>query len=380
VTIQSSLRELGIFDLFQILHLHQKTGRLLITDGPDGKEAQILFRAGSVSCAYIQDTASTTALKQLIAWGVLDEYTADRVAAAVDNYPSLIDCLDGEGIASKKRIEKHLTSCIEECVYQVFKWSDGVCRFLEDEFDERQEVLIPLNTEHLILEGARRIDESSNIEAKVPSRHSVFQFCSGDEGAQQLSLKAREWEVLSLIDSKRSVQEVNNAVGGDLFTTSKLIYSLVVMNVIELANPSSGEVSISGVNLEAEEQNVKDYLERGISLLRKRALNDAAIEFEKAIQFDPDCFEAMRMLGEIYYKTGKLGEALIYLRRARAKKPNNQKTMFLKGYVHARLGEVPQAINEWEELKSKTSDPKIVELVLRRITVAREWNSILLEY
>jgi tetratricopeptide (TPR) repeat protein len=380
VTIQSSLRELSIFDLFQILHLHKKTGRLMITDGPDGKEAQILFRAGAVNCAFIQDTASTSALKQLVAWGVLNEYSVDEVAAAVDNYPSLIDCIDGEGFVSKKHVEKRVTSCVEECVYQIFKWSDGVCRFVEDELDEKQEVLISLNTEHLILEGARRIDEWSNIEAKVPSRHSVFKFCSGDEGGQQLSLKAREWEVLSLIDSKRSVQEVNNAVSGDLFSTSKLIYSLVVMNVIELVNSSSSPAAISDVNLEAEEQSAKDYLARGMNHFRKRALDDAAIEFEKAIQFDPDCFEAMRMLGEVYYKIGKLSEALIYLRRARSKKPANQKSMFLKGYVHARLGEIAQAINEWEELKSKTSDPQIVELVLRRISIAREWNNILQEY
>lgn len=380
MTIQSSLRELSIFDLFQILLLHGKTGRLMITDGPDGKEAQILFRAGAVNCAFIQDTASTSALKQLVAWGVLNEYSVDDVAAAVENYPSIIDCIDGEGLAPKKRLQKHLASCVEECVYQIFKWNDGVCRFVEDEFDERQEVLIPLNTEHLILEGARRIDEWSNIEAKVPSRHSVFKFSSGDQGGQQLSLKPREWEVLSLIDGKRSVQEVNNAVSGDLFSTSKLIYSLVVMNVIELANISSSTATVSDVNLEAEEQSARDCLERGMNLFRRGALDNAAIEFEKAIQFDPDCFEAMRMLGEIYYKIGKLSESLIYLRRARAKKPTNQKSMFLKGYVHARLGEIAQAINEWEELKSKTSDPKIVELVLRRISVAREWNNILQEY
>jgi hypothetical protein len=61
-------------------------------------------------------------------------------------------------------------------------------------------------------------------------------------------------------------------------------------------------------------------------------------------------------------------------------RPNNQKTMFIKGYLHARLGEVELAIEAWEELREKTGNPKIIDLVKRRINVAKEWEKVLQEY
>ena len=93
-----------------------------------------------------------------------------------------------------------------------------------------------------------------------------------------------------------------------------------------------------------------------------------------------DSFEALRMLGEIYYKMDRLSEALQHLRRAREIKPENQKAIFIKGYLHARLGEITQAINEWEELREKSKNGRIVDLVKRRIEVAKEWEKVLSEY
>ncbi len=86
------------------------------------------------------------------------------------------------------------------------------------------------------------------------------------------------------------------------------------------------------------------------------------------------------MLGEIYYKTDKLSEALIYLTKARALRPDNQKAMFITGYLHARLGDVAKAIGQWEELKEVSTNPQIVELVTKKLELARQWEKVLQEY
>ena len=86
------------------------------------------------------------------------------------------------------------------------------------------------------------------------------------------------------------------------------------------------------------------------------------------------------MLGEIYYKTDKMSESLIYLTKARLLRPENQKAMFIKGYLHARLGEVSKAIAEWEELKEKSKNQHIIELVAKKLELAREWDKVLQEY
>ena len=376
MTIQSSIRELGLFDLFQVLHINRKTGRLLVTEGPDAKEAQVVFQGGDVCFAVIQDRAPKTIEALLVEWGVIDESSTMRIEKALRRYPTLLDCLEGEGIASRGHLESFLANCIRECVYEIFKWDRGECRFIEEEIDARREIVLSLNTENLILEGARRIDEWANIGGKVPSRNSIFMLSGDSQKGQRLNLKPREWEILSLIDGTRSVKEVNDAVSGDLFSTSKLIYGLVVMEVIELVDKEQG-TSGGGA---ARETCLEELLRSGRDCYARLNLEGAAAQFEKAIQIDPECFEALRMLGEICYKTDHLSEALIYLTKARALRPENQKAMFIKGYLHARLGEVPKAIDEWEELRERSENPRIVELVAKKLDLAREWNKVLQEY
>lgn len=375
MTIQSSIQELGLFDLFQVLYMNRKTGRLLITGTPQGVDAQVLFHEGAVCFAAIYDRVPKSISALLVEWGVLDESSSRRIEQAIKKYHNLLDCLDGERLISRNHMENFLASRVRESVYEIFKWDGGEYSFIEERLDRKREVLIALNTENLILEGARRIDEWSNIKSKVPSEHSVFHICSESQDNQGMNLKPKEWEILSLIDGRRSVVEVNEAVGEDLFSTSKLIYGLVVMGVIELVEGEQGAGSGSDV-----ERRVQELVRSGREFYDNLNLEKAAAEFEKAVQIDTECFEALRMLGEIYYKLDRLSEALVYLRKARAIKPENQKTMFIKGYLHARLGEVEQAIEEWEELREKTKSPKIIELVRKRLAVAREWEKVLQEY
>jgi len=375
MAIQSSIKELGLFDLFQLLHLNAKTGRLIITDPAGNREAQILFQEGSVCLASMHDRSPKTVEMLLEEWGVVDQATSPVIEKACKNYSNMIDCLSEEGISSRSHLESFFGSRIRENVYDIFKWENGDCRFIEEELDSRREILVMLNTENLILEGARRIDEWSNIKSKVPSRHSVFHLCQGNEKDQRLNLKPKEWEILSLVDGIRSVNEINNLVAEDLFTSSKLIYGLVVMSVIELEESESKDENGS-----SNEERLDELIKRGRGYYSRLNLEMAAGEFEKALQIDPECFEALRMLGEIYYKMERLSEALVFLRKARSLRPQNQKTMFIKGYLHARLGEVEQAVNEWEELREKARNPKIIDIVKHRIQVAREWEKVLQEY
>ncbi len=375
MAIQSSIEELGLFDLFQVLHMNGKTGRLIITDVDGSREAIILFEGGSVCMASIHDRSPRSIVDLLEEWGVADSGSIAEIEKALPKHKSLIECLEALGISSSNHLENFFGSRIRESVYDIFKWEKGDCRFIDEDLDERREVIVRLNTENLILEGARRIDEWSNIKNKVPSRHSVFMLCQGNEEGQALNLKPREWEILSLIDGQRSVNEINDKVGEELFTTSKLIYGLVVMGVIDLVTDDIDSEVGAG-----NEERIEELLRKGRNYYSRLNLEKAAAEFEKAMQIDQNNFEALRMLGEIYYKMDRLSEALIYLRKAREMRPNNQKTIFIKGYLHARLGEVELAIAEWEELREKTGNSKIIDLVKRRINVAREWEKVLQEY
>lgn len=374
MAIKSSISELTLFDLFQILYHNQKTGRLIVTDSIREKGAHILFKNGFVCFAHVYDKAPKSIEIVLKEWGIVDEISASEIENKWGRYSSPLDCLNGEGISSRNYLESFISARVKEAVYSILKWETGDYHFIEEEIDEKRESFVMLKTVNLILEGARRIDEWSNIQSKVPSRHTVFNFCEGKE-KQQLNLKPREWEILSLIDGGRSVFEINEEVGEDLFSTSKLIYGLVVMGVIEcVENNDRPDSDIS------KEDIIEKHLRQGRNFYNRLDLKKAMVEYEKVVQIDSYCFEALRMLGEIYYKMDMLSESLIFLEKAREQRPDNQKAMFIKGYLHAKLGEVEEAISEWQELKEKAESRKIIKLVEDRIAVARDWSRVMAEY
>jgi len=377
MAIQSSISELGLIDLFQILSLQKKTGCLIISDGPSNKEARVLFSEGSVGFATTYERVPKTTVSLLMEWGAFGADAAKRVENALSDYNTLAACLVGEGITSDSYVENLVSSHTQEVIYDLFKWSKGTCRFTEvGGFDEMVDIVVPLNTENLILEGARRIDEWENITSKVPSPHSVFRICTSGDDGQRLNLNPKEWEILSLIDGKCSVSEAAESVSCDLFTTSKLIYGLVVMNVIELVDKDNQEDDAR----ENEDNSLDALLERGRRYYKKGRLEKAASEFEKAVQLDICCFEAMRMLGEIYYKLDRLSEAALYLKKTRTANPENEKAMFISGQLHARLGEVELAVKEWKELREKTSNPKIADIMKKNVAVAKKWKKVLQRY
>jgi tetratricopeptide (TPR) repeat protein len=377
MAIQSSISELGLIDLFQLLSLQKKTGRLVISDGPGGREAQVMFCDGAVGFASIYERVPKTALALLLEWDAIEKDAVRRVEATLHDYDSLADCLDNEGIIAREYLQRVVSSRTQDVVYEMFKWHQGACRYTEvGTYDEKLNVLVPLNTENLIMEGARRIDEWENITSKVPSPYSVFRINTETNDDQRLNLTPKEWEILSLIDGRCSVREASDAVSCDLFTTSKLIYGLVVMDVIELVEnqPAAAEgVAPAAPGLESLVGHGRKFHAEG-------ELDKAAAEFEKAIQLDPGCREAMRKLGEIYYKLNRLGEASVYLKKARIADPDHEKTIFISGQLHARLGEVALAVKEWNRLKKMTSNRKIADIMQHNIETARKWVLVLQRY
>ncbi len=63
---------------------------------------------------------------------------------------------------------------IEEAVYFLFTWTEGTFNFEPDLRPEMQDFLVSIRPDALLLEGARRVDEWSLIEKKIPDvRHRL---------------------------------------------------------------------------------------------------------------------------------------------------------------------------------------------------------------
>ena len=122
MTIQSTIKEIGLFDLFQILHLHRKTGRLIVQAASGDKEAKVVFKEGAVCFASVYE-GSPKSIEELFAeWGVLDVESFAKLSKKLKKYDNLIDAIDGEGITPRNHIENFLSNCVRETVF------DELCR------------------------------------------------------------------------------------------------------------------------------------------------------------------------------------------------------------------------------------------------------------
>src|SRR5689334_22640516 len=62
----------------------------------------------------------------------------------------------------------------EEAVFVMFKWNDGTFSFEPGIQPPQGSTLVSVDSQAILLEGARRVDEWSMIEKKLPSFDAVF--------------------------------------------------------------------------------------------------------------------------------------------------------------------------------------------------------------
>ena len=76
---------------------------------------------------------------------------------------------------AREELHRYIRLQIEEAVYYLFTWNQGTFNFEADVAPDEQDFLVSINPESLLLEGARRVDEWSLIEKKIPSFDLVFE-------------------------------------------------------------------------------------------------------------------------------------------------------------------------------------------------------------
>ncbi|MEW6228404.1 MAG: DUF4388 domain-containing protein [Bacillota bacterium] len=127
----------------------------------------------------------------------------------------------------------------EEALYAFFKWRGGTFKFSPRLVPER--TTIRAGWSALILEGVRRVNERAVFEQVihspgfVPSRSRLADgIATPSDGMtlQESLLNRNEVEVLSLVDGRRSVQEIARLLGKSAFDVYPFLYRLVAIGLV----------------------------------------------------------------------------------------------------------------------------------------------------
>lgn len=231
--IKGNLANFRIIEVMQMLGLQRQTGRLVINRGGGGGE--IYFREGDVVFSWSNCNGGSTSMMD----GLLKrtcQLKDDQVAQALALAQKQNAPIDSVLIKQKMLDAKTFTECLrnhtEREVYKIMAWRDGDFYF-EKASSPAFANPVRLKVEDLLLEGARRSDEWMLIQQKIPDFNVVFEPLIAD--AVELTkrgLSDVDASVFSLIDGKRSLQEIIDSTCFGEFEVAKAMFILLSVNLI----------------------------------------------------------------------------------------------------------------------------------------------------
>src|SRR5262245_10243120 len=236
MAIEGPLKELSIQDVLQLLDLARKTGVLTIRSERLDDEAIVHFSKGGIVFA-VRRRSTRRLGSLLIRTGKLTQRELDQALEQQRRDPSrrLAEILVEMGSVGEEELERQLKFQMEETIFEVMHWDEGYFRFEERVEVAQHRLLAIVRVESLLMEGARRIDEWTRLESRVPSAESIPLLSPVKEAdVQPLELRPDEWEVLAEIDGERDVSGLAADLGRSTFDVAKIIYALVSASLVQV--------------------------------------------------------------------------------------------------------------------------------------------------
>jgi hypothetical protein len=178
-------------------------------------------------------------------------------------------------------------------------WAEGYFRFEDGApLDAIVEAPVRIPSEALLMEAARRMDEWSRIEDKVPHLRVVPRLPPSDSNAnERLELAPMEWEMLAAIDGERDLHALAAALGRSEFDIARTAYTLSSAGVIVLDSAAPAAGSENGTKPGEPLTPVRQALAKG-------EYQAASAMLQQVLRTDPLMPEARRLFGVCQAATG----------------------------------------------------------------------------
>ncbi len=240
MALEGSLSDFGLADILQLIYFQRKTGLLTLEGKLD--KVKLLFVDGNIVGAESKRRIDDNRLgKILLKRGLINE--VDLQSALEEqkkNKTKLGNILVEREFVSKEVLAEIINGQITETVIQLFSWKQGTYEFTSQGVPADKVLSAPLDTQHLLMEGLRLVDEWSLIRGKV-TLDTVFRKREDFSG----ELDDEETSILKFVDGENDVSTIIDLSGGDNFQISKALLSLMEKGAVE-------ELEVSPVSAKEE--------------------------------------------------------------------------------------------------------------------------------
>ncbi|MET0554965.1 MAG: DUF4388 domain-containing protein [Vicinamibacteria bacterium] len=214
-------------DLLTFLHQGQRSG-VLSMERPD-QETKLYLRAGNpVFAASSRDDLRLGAL--LVRHGRVDQAVIDEALQHQTlRGPRLGRLLVVTGQITEAELASFLKVQVSEVIFETFGWTAGSFTFWERIPPPPTAVTLEMEIENLVLEGIRRVDVRPRLSELFPDlAMAVEAIVNPDRVKHTVTLTPEEWNVLFLLDGRRSLGEICRLAGDvDEGATLQTLHALV---------------------------------------------------------------------------------------------------------------------------------------------------------
>ena len=363
MAIRGNLSEASLADVLQLLALGQKTGSLSIAR--EGSFGIIHFAQGRVVHASIVNRRDRLG-DRLVRLGAVAADELARLAAHLhvqDDRDLAKALLSGARVDRELLLQVYRTQ-VEEVVYHLLSWAQGTFTFEPDEDVTFDAPLFSISTDSLLLEGARRVDEWSLIEKKIPSFDLVFEADAARVHAREVPLSSEQERILPMLDGTHDVQVIIERSGLSEFDVGKALYGLISAGYAQRVGRSAARRQPPPESRVAEHRNL------GIAFYRTGMLEEASREFRRVLELRDADGMARFHIGLVHARRGEWAEAVATLTRAAQEPDAPAAVLHNLAFALEQLGDHTGAARALEEATRRAGSIPDPRVALSRATLA----------
>jgi hypothetical protein len=264
MALEGTLRDFSLSDIFQLIGLQRKTGVLTLRAAED--VVTVSFLDGKVVGADSLNKRLEDRLGQvLLKTGAVTKAELDAaLKTQMETLQRLGHILLDRTVISKEELRKAFEQQILQIIFRVFRWQDGDYHFSQEtSVDYDAELVTPLGSESILMEGARMLDEWPIIEKRIPHRGMIFVSTPTARQAEvtleqedesldtfnmdlepvppkpaspgRVKITPTERDILALVNGVNAVDDIVRKSPHGEFDTCKALYTLLTRSLIRQA-------------------------------------------------------------------------------------------------------------------------------------------------
>jgi tetratricopeptide (TPR) repeat protein len=353
MAIRGNLSEASLADVLQLLALGQKSGCLSVAR--EASFGTVHFDRGRIVYAAIVNRRDRLGDRLVRSGALVADVLARAIAdAAPQDDRELATVLIEQELVDRELLVVQYRAQVEEAVYHLFSWNTGTFTFEPDVHAVDAEPLLSVSADSLLLEGARRVDEWTQIAKKIPSLDLIFEIDAKRLAQSDVSLNPVQERLVPLLDGAHDVHAIVERSGMDEFEVGKAIYGLLTAGFAQRVGRSAARRQPPPESRVAEHRNL------GVAFYRTGLLDEAQREFRRVLELREADGAARFHLGLVHLRRAEWSEAVETLRRG-ADEPDAPAAVFHNlAYALERLGRLDECVDALAEANRRSTiiDPR----------------------